>query len=119
MISEDERVRISFGFIFFALAVAASYPLLSVFIHSQFVTDDQLRTSFVGQAAEDIFGFGFWFMWVPLAVVEAVMLLVAWLLRKARACRVTILVTLGLFVAASVLCYVAYVHEFKVWRGVT
>ena len=100
-----------------AVALALSYPLLVDFLRVSGKTDAQLMASFSGQAPEDVFGFGFWVTWVPLAILEVFFLVVASVLATVRWRRYVLAVAVLCFFAMSVLDYLAFAREWALFFG--
>ncbi len=111
------KVRSTLFALLVVLAFLPSLLLLSDFLRVHGSTDGQLTAAFVGAAQEDIFGFGFWPLWLGLALVEAVLLGAAWLLVFRRWFRGIVFVTLAAFVATSTLGYAAFTREFALWSS--
>jgi hypothetical protein len=100
-----------------ALAIALAYPLLADFLRVSAKSDTQLIASFLGQAPEDVFGFGFWFAWIPLALFETFFLVSAAVLATARWRRYVVLGATLNFLAVSLLAYSAYGREWRLFFG--
>ena len=115
--STDRKIRGVFLAVLIAFALLPSILLLNDFLRVHGHTNAQLTATFIGAAREDIFGFGFWLLWVGFAFIEAVLLSSAWFLLSHRWLHSLILVVLVFFVATSVLNYVAFVREFSLWSS--
>ena len=115
--STDRVVRSVFFVLLIAVALFPSFLLLNDFLRVYSHTDAQLMATFVGAAPEDIFGFGFWPLWLGFAFVEAVLLSSAWFLLARRWLHSVIFLALVFFVAASVLNYVAFIRESSLWSS--
>ena len=103
--------------LFGALALLPSFLLFDDFLRVNSNTDAQLMAGFVGAAPEDVFGLGFWPLWLGLAVVEAVLLGVAWFLVIRLGFRRIVLAMLAVFVATSVFSYAAFARESALWSA--
>ncbi len=97
--------------IFWVLVTVAAAPMLLLLLIAWTdltVTDADIAAS----APEDLIGLGFWFTWLPVAIVQAFLFFFMVTLARSQRQRVAALVVLGSFVLASVLCYWSYLQLY-------
>jgi hypothetical protein len=97
------------------VAIAPIYTLTADAIAELSTPQDRLSLSFEGRAFEDIFGFGFWFSWAVLLVIETAVLGAAWFTSRAAGVRHLVLLPAGAFLLASVLSYVSYQRVYQLY----
>jgi hypothetical protein len=82
-------------------------------------SDAELIAQFHRSAFEDIFGFGFWFTWSLIALVEFALLGAGWLLLRKHWLQPLVPLLLVAFAVSSVFDYRSYHRELELWQGYT
>ena len=99
---------------FASLALSAAQGLSA--FRSARASDGQLLASYRGAAYGDVFGFGFWPTLGVAAILQAVVLLLAWRLLSQSSRRVVVPLLIAAFVTASLLEYSSFEREHSLWQ---
>lgn len=94
------------------LSAALSLDALRVIQSS----DAELLKAFEGAAYEDVFGFGFWPFWVPVALLQVIAAVSVYRVARANSLRHLGSAMLAAFVVAWVLSYATYSREHALWQ---